>query len=536
MPWRETPGDGRNLMGERNRTRAARVVLTLLLTLPIAGPSASPLAPLAVSANGLGDRISAGRERQQELLAALEHQRELLSDLRADRGLAGLALDGSAKALDGVNADQTVLRGGIERATSALARVEARHDALVLELDELDQIIVRLEVEIAQGDRDLADRRRVLGERLVVAYRTSQTSLLEQILASNSFSDVVVGVDAHLRFGEQDAQFARRIQEDQASLDALRQVTLETRSETDQLRLETVAAEGVILEEQARLGEARRRLAAMEDRTRRLRTAQQEEFERIVGDQGDAQAVIAQTQADEDALRGQIAGLVAEAQRRAEARERRLELARQRRIEERAQRREALERARQRREAREAREEQAQREQQEEREEQQAEPDEQGAPPQQPASRPPPAPRPPRRDGPLDWPTAGYVTQEYGCTGFYLEPRRGSCAHFHDGIDIANGQGTLIRAAAAGVVAFVGYNPYDSSRDRAWVISIGHASSLVTWYSHLQPRYAPGVRQGSRVRQGQVIGYMGNTGNSTGAHLHWEVLRGGSDIDPRSLL
>ncbi|MGI8533696.1 MAG: hypothetical protein ACR2LP_02290, partial [Candidatus Limnocylindrales bacterium] len=103
-------------MGERNRTRAAMVVLTLLLTLPLVGPSASPLAPLSVSANGLDDRISAGRERQQELLAAIEHQRDLLRDLRADRGLAGLALDSSAKALDGVNADQTVLRGDIERA------------------------------------------------------------------------------------------------------------------------------------------------------------------------------------------------------------------------------------------------------------------------------------------------------------------------------------------------------------------------------------------------------------------------------------
>ncbi len=39
------------------------------------------------------------------------------------------------------------------------------------------------------------------------------------------------------------------------------------------------------------------------------------------------------------------------------------------------------------------------------------------------------------------------MTQEFGCTGFYLEPPRGSCAHFHDGIDIANGSGTPIHAA-----------------------------------------------------------------------------------------
>lgn len=513
-------------MSAWNRTRAVRVVLTLLLAIPLIAPSTSPLATLPVvpvSANDLGDRISVGRERQQELLGAIEQQRDLLKDLRADEGLAGRALDSSAEALDGINADQTVLREDIEQAARTLARVEALRDDLALELDTLDETIEQLEADIAQGERDLADRRRLLGERLVVAYRTSQTSLLEQILGSSSFSDVLIGVDAHLRFGEQDAQFARLIQEDQAALDSLRQSTLETRFETDKLRLETVAAGEALQVEQERLARARGRLAAMEERTRRLRTAQQDEFQRIVGDQGDAQADIARKQAAEDALRVEIAGLVAEAQRRAEARERRLELERQRRIEEREQRREELERAQRRREARQQREAGGQR-------------DEPQEPAEPPRARPEPAPTPPRPSGPLDWPTVGYVTQEFGCTGFYLEPRRGSCAHFHDGIDIANGEGTAIRAAAAGVVAFVGYNPYDSGRDRAWVVSLGHAGSLVSWYSHLQPRYAPGVRGGSRVRQGQVIGYMGNTGNSTGAHLHWEVLVDGSVVDPRSLL
>ena len=67
-------------------------------------------------------------------------------------------------------------------------------------------------------------------------------------------------------------------------------------------------------------------------------------------------------------------------------------------------------------------------------------------------------------NGRFAWPASGIVTQEFGCTGFYLEPPRGSCAHFHDGIDIANGSGTPIRAAGDGVVAFVGWNPYDGSR------------------------------------------------------------------------
>jgi murein DD-endopeptidase MepM/ murein hydrolase activator NlpD len=123
------------------------------------------------------------------------------------------------------------------------------------------------------------------------------------------------------------------------------------------------------------------------------------------------------------------------------------------------------------------------------------------------------------------------VTQEYGCTGFPLEPPRGSCAHFHSGIDIANGPGTPVRAADDGVVAFAGWNPYDPS-DPAFVVVIGHTGGYETYYGHLLPRYV--VRAGQYVRKGKLIGYMGSTGNSTGTHLHWEVSRNGRTVDPRS--
>jgi murein DD-endopeptidase MepM/ murein hydrolase activator NlpD len=67
-------------------------------------------------------------------------------------------------------------------------------------------------------------------------------------------------------------------------------------------------------------------------------------------------------------------------------------------------------------------------------------------------------------------------------------------------------------------------------------VAIGHANGLDSRYAHLQPRFAPGVRPGSRVARGQVIGYMGNTGRSTGTHLHWQVNRNGVAVDPRSQL
>ena len=61
---------------------------------------------------------------------------------------------------------------------------------------------------------------------------------------------------------------------------------------------------------------------------------------------------------------------------------------------------------------------------------------------------------------------------------------------------------------------------------------MGHAGGYESFFSHLQPRFA--VRSGQSVSKGQVIGYMGNTGRSTGTHLHWEVMRGYSPMNPRA--
>jgi murein DD-endopeptidase MepM/ murein hydrolase activator NlpD len=127
------------------------------------------------------------------------------------------------------------------------------------------------------------------------------------------------------------------------------------------------------------------------------------------------------------------------------------------------------------------------------------------------------------------WPTHGQMTQAYGCTGSAFEPRVGSCAHFHDGIDIAGASGTPIRAAATGVVAYVGWNPWDQE-GRAYIVVVAHPGGFVTRYGHLLPRSE--LTLGRLVHKGQLIGYMGSTGNSTGPHLHFEVLRGGTTVNP----
>jgi Peptidase family M23 len=100
----------------------------------------------------------------------------------------------------------------------------------------------------------------------------------------------------------------------------------------------------------------------------------------------------------------------------------------------------------------------------------------------------------------------------------------------HDGIDYAAPSGTPVRAAAAGTVRTVGPRGVNGN-----LISIVHPHGYETYYAHLS-RFAPGIKPGSKVKQRQLIAYVGSTGRSTGPHLHFALKRGGALIDPNSQL
>ena len=142
---------------------------------------------------------------------------------------------------------------------------------------------------------------------------------------------------------------------------------------------------------------------------------------------------------------------------------------------------------------------------------------------------------PSQYNGTLQWPMSGVVTQNFGCTGFSWEPPKGSCDHFHEGIDLVAPYGTPVKSSAAGTVVYIGWN-YADGPDPAWIVIIAHSSGLQTWYAHMQPRYPGGLHAGSHVDRGELIGYEGNTGHSTGAHLHWAVMFNGDFANPRLFL
>ncbi len=102
--------------------------------------------------------------------------------------------------------------------------------------------------------------------------------------------------------------------------------------------------------------------------------------------------------------------------------------------------------------------------------------------------------------------------------------------HFHGGVDFAAPRGTPVYAVADGRITFRGRKGAAGN-----MITIKHARGYHTKYLHLS-RFSSKARHGSRVRQGQVIGYVGSTGRSTGPHLDFRVLRGGKYQNPMTAL
>jgi len=125
---------------------------------------------------------------------------------------------------------------------------------------------------------------------------------------------------------------------------------------------------------------------------------------------------------------------------------------------------------------------------------------------------------------PSIWPVRGFITSSFGFRTSPITGRR----QLHEGLDIANRSGTQVVAPANGTVIYQGYQG-----GYGRTVKIQHGYGYVTLYGHLS-KYE--VKKGQRVKKGDIIGYVGNSGRSTGPHLHYEVRVNGVPTNPRKYL
>ncbi len=125
---------------------------------------------------------------------------------------------------------------------------------------------------------------------------------------------------------------------------------------------------------------------------------------------------------------------------------------------------------------------------------------------------------------PSRWPVRGSINSPFGQR---LSPWTGT-PEFHRGLDIKADRNTPVLAPAAGTVIFAGmHGEYGNT------LILDHGQDLRSLYGHLQEIKAA---QGQRVKRGQLIALTGNTGKSSGPHLHYEVMVRGQAVDPRNFL
>ena len=118
-------------------------------------------------------------------------------------------------------------------------------------------------------------------------------------------------------------------------------------------------------------------------------------------------------------------------------------------------------------------------------------------------------------------PVSGTITSRFGAASSRRVSR-------HTGLDIAASTGTKIKAAAGGTVTFSGYKG-----SFGYMVVVNHGNGIETYYAHCSKLY---VSAGKKVNQGDVIAAVGNTGNSTGPHLHLEIRVNGVAYNPQNYL
>lgn len=479
----------------RRRVRLVpSVALAALLTLQPAVASADALSDLKA-------RIAQAQVGVQQLTARRQGQQGIVEQLR---GAAGA----QSATLRSVDAE---LIGAVNRFNAAEAALE-----------RVDADIALLEGEIAAKELAVSQRADVYGTRLRALYKFTRTSPLEQLLAASNFTDALHRIMMMQAVTRVDNRLLGQLREEHDELKS-------DRTRLDERRAEAVALRAEI-EQQRRELEARRadqaRLVAQAQSEQRVAEGALSELDRAAASQvASVQALSLQYQKELEELerlrveelrrqeaqrQAAIAAATAQAQAQAQATAQAQTQAN------------ATATAR--------------------------------AIPTQSSGRPAPTPTP-RRSAPTPQATIAalpgaiqtdrlqpsaynmvypvvrpVITTEYG--------ERTFAQSFHTGIDLAHNNRTPVLAAADGAVLEAGLAvPGKPEQSYGMTVVIGHDTKLSTRYAHLDVGpWGPTVKPGERVKRGQIIGYIGMTGITSGPHLHFEVLESGQHRDPRRYL
>ncbi len=460
-----------------HRTRSWRARLGTLLTIPllIVGLGLAQAGPVR------GDPLDDALAEQKALAAQLAAQQKALNALIAQQGALTAQLASTSAALAKNTATLTSITTQVAQLSTAVSQAQVGLNKLNAAVNALDAEISRLVRAQQAKARDLAARQSILASRIREAYIADQTPPLWILLSGQSFTDILLDIAGFNALGAEDVKLADGISRDAARLAEIEDQVRVNRAETEKLRVAAAKQKAALDKQVSLLNAAKARLAAAIAAQKKAIAAQKAAMDKVIADKKRLAAAVAALKAEEARVTATVNALL------------------------KGQFGSGL---------------------------------------------------PTVYKGGWTWPvlhngsgfvkpvggSRPYISQKFGCVSWKIYPRSSTCPsaypYLHNGVDIAAAPGTPLYAAASGKVMIAGICSYcvvwKGMRPLAW-IWIAHTKSMVSIYGHIgdgkvssQPKWR--VKAGEYVAAGQLIGFVGSTGNVTGPHLHLSLLQNGKYV------
>lgn len=290
-------------------SRIGRRAVILLLALSTFGGLFTSSAPPSAYADELSDAY----DKQQALEKLIAKQRASIRSLTASQVNLSARISSTKRSLSQLNANLLTVKTQIVGMVVDVARGQNAVDELNATAGRLDAQLAVIEADAAAKEQDLEERMALLAARIVEAYDTDRTSILETFLSGGDFTDVLTEVGYHLEFAEQDKLLADQIAEDRKILDVLKQNVELARTQTAELRDLAASSKKALDRQLAELAAARKELARLEAETEKLLAAQQAAYAKLAANKAKAAATLKAAQEADRKLEALIARLVREA-------------------------------------------------------------------------------------------------------------------------------------------------------------------------------------------------------------------------------
>ena len=290
-------------------SRRPRLAVFLLVLVVFGSVSfGSPPTDHAFGADPLTDAQNHQRELQQTLAA----QRRDLANLQAQAATLNQRLNDAKTELASVSAEYERVSGLLTQVEAQIADVTAKLEALRARIATLDDMLVTLAIDVERQNRELEAREALLQDHYRDAYEQSQTSLLEVLLAADSFESVATHVGYLMTVSEQDAALADDIRVTRARLESSRATLREGRAELADSRDQEEAEAATLQAQQQQLSDLQAQLAQLKAQAEQKRAQQEAALNAALAAQGNVQQQIAANQAAAAAAAALVSKLLAE--------------------------------------------------------------------------------------------------------------------------------------------------------------------------------------------------------------------------------